>query len=909
MSITHNNSMIGDHKASNNNVIYKSLGEFININKTQGGSKLETHQQINKDYRINFQVKDNEYEIFMKLYRSEIKNKTNGTIMEKSKELGPLYFDFDIKSEMAERLFKDEDVNNIVKIINKILNKYYSIDTNKDDSEVEDEVILLKSYTLMKDSPFFNPDKKLYCDGFHIHYPNIVLNYMDRLFISEMVNDKLEDDELMKKLTEITKYPLKEIFDKGVMTKDKWWFLYQSGKFINNSYSIYKVKFIKDNDNNDLEIEKDKDIINELSIRKPDIITTIDIKKKYGQNLEDFITKLNTKKDPTKFFIENNNDNNNNNNINIAQNINSVQIKDYEIAKRLVKMFSVKRSNNYEEWRNVGWALYNTSPHLKDDFHEFSKLCEEKYNYMDVEEFWNRCTGEHSSKFMSALHKWAKEDNPEEFGKYLTEKINKVLDNGDITAEYDIAVAIYEMYKYDYVCSSIKNEIWWQFQNHRWVMLEKANTLSIKLSTEFANEFAKLQFIYNQKAIAEQNGQTADLYFKKSQNILTLIKKLKKRNNKESLIKECSYLFYDKTFNDKLDENKYLIGFNNGVYDLQKETRGFRAGRPDDFISFSTGYDYKEYDINHSDVKYIENFVKSIMPVADDKKYLDCYISSLLQGGNAEQIILFWTGSGANGKGTLTKLLMKTLGNYACTVDVTLLTQKRGNSSSAKPELADKKGKRWLQMQEPDGDDKLQLGYLKLLTGEDEIQARALYHDPFYYVPQFGITLSFNEFPELERVDGGVIRRIKVLNFTQKFVEKPTKNNEHRIDVKLEEKLFNMKQAYMWLLINVYYLEYCNKGLSYFEPESVKLASAQYMDESNLFKTFMTTKYEHSADKNNSINIQDTWMQYIEWHKNRYPSIKPPKMPKFVEYLKNAEYIVSKIQCKIYNIQPKEMEE
>jgi P4 family phage/plasmid primase-like protien len=296
------------------------------------------------------------------------------------------------------------------------------------------------------------------------------------------------------------------------------------------------------------------------------------------------------------------------------------------------------------------------------------------------------------------------------------------------------------------------------------------------------------------------------------------------------------------------------------------------------------------------------------MPVDDDCKYLNCYIASLLQGGNAEQIIHFWTGSGANGKGTLTKLLMKTLGNYSCTVDVTLLTQKRGNSSSAKPELADKKGKRWLQMQEPDGDDKLQLGYLKLLTGEDEIQARALYHDPFYYVPQFGITLSFNEFPELERVDGGVVRRIKVLNFTQKFVDHPAKQNEHKKDNKLEEKLFNMKQAYMWLLINVHYPIYCDKGLEFFEPESVKQASAQYMDESNLFKTFMTTKYDYSGDENNIINLNDMWIHYLEWHKNRYPSIKQPKQPKFVEYLKNAEYIVSKAQYKIYNLINKEIE-
>jgi P4 family phage/plasmid primase-like protien len=907
MLTKHNNSMTEEHNKSNNVPIYRSLIDFININKTQAGSKLETHQLIGKDCRINFKVENDEYDMFMKLYRSEIKNKLFCTIMEKSKETGPLYFDFDIKSESSERLFINDDLNNIVRSINKILNKYYTIDTNKDDSEIEEDVILLKSYTLMKDAPFYNPDKKLYCDGFHIHYPNIILNYTERLFISEMLNEKLENDEFMKILSEKTKYPLKEIFDKGVMTKDKWWFLYRSGKCINDNYSIYIVKFIKDGENNNLEIEKDKDIINELSIRKTNIFKTIDIKKKYESSLENFVSKLNSKKDPSKFFIENNK-NNNTNNIDNVQNINPIQIKDYEIAKRLIKMFNIKRSNNYEEWRNVGWALYNTSPHLKEDFHDFSKLCEEKYNYMDVEDFWNRCTGDHNSQFMSALHKWAKEDNPEEFGKYLTEKINKLIDTGDITAEYDIAISVYEMYKYEFVCSSIKNEVWWQFQDHRWIMLEKANTLSIKLSTEFATEFAKLQFIYNQKGIAEQNGQLADMYFKKSQNILALIKKLKKRNNKESLIKECSNLFYDKTFNDKLDENKYLIGFKNGIYDLRKETRGFRAGRPDDFISFTTGYDYKEYEKDNNDIKYIENFIKKIMPVDDDCKYLNCYIASLLQGGNAEQIIHFWTGSGANGKGTLTKLLMKTLGNYSCTVDVTLLTQKRGNSSSAKPELADKKGKRWLQMQEPDGDDKLQLGYLKLLTGEDEIQARALYHDPFYYVPQFGITLSFNEFPELERVDGGVVRRIKVLNFTQKFVDHPAKQNEHKKDNKLEEKLFNMKQAYMWLLINVHYPIYCDKGLEFFEPESVKQASAQYMDESNLFKTFMTTKYDYSGDENNIINLNDMWIHYLEWHKNRYPSIKQPKQPKFVEYLKNAEYIVSKAQYKIYNLINKEIE-
>ena len=433
-------------------------------------------------------------------------------------------------------------------------------------------------------------------------------------------------------------------------------------------------------------------------------------------------------------------------------------------------------------------------------------------------------------------------------------------------------------------------------------MVERANTLSVKLSTDFALEFAKLQLLYNQKGIAEQNGQVADIYFTKSKNIQNLIKKLKQRTNKESIIKECSNLFYDKTFNDKLNENKYLIGFTNGVYDLRKDTRGFRSGRPDDFISFSTGYAYKEYNIDHEDVKFIEKFGKTIMPNSDDKKYLDLYIASILQGGNSEQIILFWSGSGANGKGVKTKLVSKTFGEYASTVDVSLVTQKRANSSSASPQLADKKGKRWLQMQEPDGDDKLQLGFLKILTGADEIQARALYHDPFYFVPQFKMTISLNDKPEIERVDGGIARRIKILNFTQKFVNHPTKQNEHHIDTKLEEKLFSMRQAYMWLLINIYYPEYTEKGLDYFEPDSVRAASAQYMDESNLFKTFMTSKYKYSDNKEDTYQINDMWTQYMEWHKNRYPSIKQPKQPKFVEYLKNADYNFSPSQYKISNI-------
>ena len=52
-------------------------------------------------------------------------------------------------------------------------------------------------------------------------------------------------------------------------------------------------------------------------------------------------------------------------------------------------------------------------------------------------------------------------------------------------------------------------------------------------------------------------------------------------------MKECKEFFYDKTFIEKLNDQKNLIGFENGVYDLNTST--FRGGLPSDYVSLTTG--------------------------------------------------------------------------------------------------------------------------------------------------------------------------------------------------------------------------------------------------------------------------------------------------------------------------------
>jgi phage/plasmid-associated DNA primase len=47
---------------------------------------------------------------------------------------------------------------------------------------------------------------------------------------------------------------------------------------------------------------------------------------------------------------------------------------------------------------------------------------------------------------------------------------------------------------------------------------------------------------------------------------------------KDKILKECAELFYHENFEQTLDEKTHLMGFNNGIFDLNKNQ--FREGVP-----------------------------------------------------------------------------------------------------------------------------------------------------------------------------------------------------------------------------------------------------------------------------------------------------------------------------------------
>jgi P4 family phage/plasmid primase-like protien len=942
---------------------YNTLSEFISANKAGFGTKQETHMVwlagSEKSSNILFKVNDEDYEKFLELYISDCKNNFGRmSILEKPCDMGPLILDYDLKQVSKERTITSDDTLIVVEIINNIIKKFYDID---DDD-------LLTSYILMKKEPFHLPEKKCYSDGFHIHYPNIVIPSEQRFFIfeeskkeiikrnlfSEVFNvlsrtrnavqkakelkdndtdniidsdeeeeDDEDDDEInyYEKLTDSEKEEIhNDVFDESVIIRNKW-FLYGSGKNINGKWNIYQLSYIFDADGAEIENRPSLGkLIKILSIRGNDdssieLKNTDEIKKKMEKIRAKYVTKtLNKKLDMGKIFIKNE-DSDDEKEVGEKEVVRKLKVvndentdKNIVNAKKLIKLLKPERAFGYDDWIRVGWALYDTSQTLLPEFIQFSKKAPAKYKDGCCEKIWRDCdrvaeNHQLTGYTIASLFHWAKEDNPEGYEAFRKETLHNILEAGNVSKHDDIAEVIYSLYKFEFVCSSCKKNEWWHFSGHRWQKIEEDITLSQKLSKEVSVKFQRLAIDYFTKS-ANSTGRQSDDFNKQGTEIKKLADNLKDVTFKKKILAACREKFYVKDFVKSLDQNNYLVGFENGIYDLR--TAKFRGGYPDDLVSKSTGYRYREFRRDDPILIDIEKFFKSIQPEDDMRSYILCYLASLFEGSNKDQKFMVWTGSGSNGKGTLIQLIDHTLGEYYCDLDETAVTQKRGNSSSATPELADKVGVRSICLQEPNADDKLNLGFIKHITGEDKIQVRPLYGEPFYFVPQFKLLLACNHLPNVpDGGDGGTWRRIRVIPFEQKFVSKPSGPGEQPLDNSLREKLKTWNQALAWLLLNVYYTQYKDVGLDQLEPERVKIATNKYQNDSNIYIEFINEYIIY--DPRGQADKSTLWEIFKQWFSGAY-ELRPPPLKKLLEFFETQKNCVVKPSC-VKGIQIKDKDE
>jgi P4 family phage/plasmid primase-like protien len=303
-----------------------------------------------------------------------------------------------------------------------------------------------------------------------------------------------------------------------------------------------------------------------------------------------------------------------------------------------------------------------------------------------------------------------------------------------------------------------------------------------------------------------------------------------------SKVCENARVFFNKSdfYKNYIDSKSYLFAFKNKVYDFRKNE--VRLIKPDDYIMNTCGYNYPE-NIREEDTAFVINYVKTLFNDEDMFDYILDSFCSTLNGEKSEQYFNIHTGCGANGKTTLTGLFQVSLGGYAENIGSATFT-KPAKGANDTGELWKAKGKRGIFTNEPDEGDKLQTSIMKLIADDDgqTIKARGLYKEAIEFNITFQLNMCCNIKPELSSVDGGIGRRVRVIDWVKKFVENPDPNNPNEIliDPNMIKKIKTpeIRDAFIILLLDRW-KNRVSKMPRFPVPQKIKDASASYVADSN----------------------------------------------------------------------------
>jgi len=412
---------------------------------------------------------------------------------------------------------------------------------------------------------------------------------------------------------------------------------------------------------------------------------------------------------------------------------NTTSTKNKDVYK-ILEFLNIERFNNFNNWLYLNFIFINE----KLDKNILDSFCKKssKYNEVNNKKIL-KSIKPNNGLTSKTLYYWLKHDNINEFNK-LVQYNNKFFDASLINNK-DIAELYYNMNPNQFIYN--KNLGWYAYNEYN-ILLEYGQNAPTLLLNDIASKIHEwLNTLKNSINLADEN---------KSEKFKMIMKAYTKIGM-SSFIKGCidflRNLYNVEKLDEKIDNNKNVLAFENLIYDL--EIGDFRKIRHNDYIIKNT-----KYSINiKSNTQIRERINKLLYSIFENEGVINFWkISTALSiFGKSFESLYIHTGTGRNGKGVLSTLLKSLLGDYFLTTDNTFLTTifKSGQANST---LAQSKGVRFLLVTEPDNgtaDCSLNIDFVKLMTGGDEISARDLYAKASTFKPFFSLLLQCNQKPKL----------------------------------------------------------------------------------------------------------------------------------------------------------------
>jgi len=236
---------------------------------------------------------------------------------------------------------------------------------------------------------------------------------------------------------------------------------------------------------------------------------------------------------------------------------------------------------------------------------------------------------------------------------------------------------------------------------------------------------------------------------------------------------------------EEMDRDPWLLTVENGTLDVAPDTRrgwvpppadaegcGDRALpsallRDHDRADLITRLAPVVYDRRARAPKW-EAMLEFVQPDPEIRLYLQRLFGYIATGGTGEQVFVVFWGNGKNGKSTVVQTIVALLGDYAAAVNPKVfMAGANDDGTKANPALARLRAKRFVSCSEPDDEDRIGEGLIKLVTGGGKMPVRDLFESETEVLPTWKLIFDTNHQPTIRGTDLGIWRRVHMVPWLQ----------------------------------------------------------------------------------------------------------------------------------------------
>jgi phage/plasmid-associated DNA primase len=479
----------------------------------------------------------------------------------------------------------------------------------------------------------------------------------------------------------------------------------------------------------------------------------------------------------------------------------------------LLDILSEEYYTDRNKWRNVLYALVNTSDQYKPLAVWFSQKNPEKWldnGQNALDEIWNdSINNTNKSLTIASISYWAKLSNPERYKcvmerSYFTMLTKYIYEHGGKLQHYMIAKVLHAMLNSKFcvdVDPGTKKYCWFEFvlpgqpmkpgEVWKWRREVEPDDIHIYISEKLINILEQINdHIEEKKESASSDNQLT--YYKKLGTSFSASKNsLFNDTFKNGVIKQASYIFRKRGFIEQLDMLPNLFGVGNGILNLGKKCSLIDYYHEFPVSRFSSIH-WHEFNPLNKWTKIVLDAIADIIVEPDVRNWILFHAAQGLSRDTKEGLLLLFEGGGQNGKTSFLRWVAKSLGPYADKFNIQLLSSDREDADKPNSAMMKFKYINWAYAEESNKAQNLNVARMKELVNAGEVSGRDLNSKQETFTIKCNFIVASQYSFIVNTTDHGTWRRLKHYTSKTKFCANPDPNNPYE---KKDNQDFNLKYS------------------------------------------------------------------------------------------------------------------